>query len=613
MVFGLNKSVEIQRVEHHDNERCEKFFLLNCNFIEMKILITSILFFWCMFSLHAQDWRHVKNKKVYTDLEEAIRNSDDVYNLEIYDLPIKERLSLIGKMRNLQFLAINSEGLDSLPAEIFVLQNLRTLSLTDNEFTEIPSGIAKLSRLEYLVMYDNKIKRVPSWIGQLKYLETLILPRNEIDNISPEIKHLTKLKDLSIGANKLKHLPNEIIHLTSLEELSIGENEISYLPEGISNLKKLVYLDLGSNKFERLPARIGELVKIRNLNISRNLIKELPATLSNLHLLQEFYLYENPLSSSISQFVFPISIEILEFSGKDITSLPPSLQYCEKLSHLEIAESSIGEIPEWIGNMKNLEWLFIEKGKIKTIPNSIAELKKLKVLRFSENNIDSMPPSFYSLTNLEGFSISNNPVRHISDDLIKLKKLKWLSIYDTKITYDEYKKLRKILRSEITIAHDKPFYYEDETKPCYTDMKLTGNDDEDKIFKRMEVEPYFFGGYREWVRFLNIEKDSFFIINSFSSRKNVSEDSVILKFIVRREGGIGNIEAIHFSNEKLKEEAMRLLEKSCVYWIPALNGGRNLNAWHVQKFTFRLSNDNRGISVLVIPDFNYEPKWIAED
>ena len=68
-----------------------------------------------------------------------------------------------------------------------------------------------------------------------------------------------------------------------------------------------------------------------------------------------------------------------------------------------------------------------------------------------------------------------------------------------------------------------------------------------------------------------------------------------------------------FNDEKLKEESMRLLKKSCVYWIPALNGGRNLNAWHIQKFIFRVINDNDQVSVLVIPAFNTERTWIAED
>jgi len=141
---------------------------------------------------------------------------------------------------------------------------------------------------------------------------------------------------------------------------------------------------------------------------------------------------------------------------------------------------------------------------------------------------------------------------------------------------------------------------------------LTGDPNADKIFTGLEIEPSFFGGHRELVKFLNEEKDSVFLIDLLSSNKN-SEDSVELKFIVRREGGIGNLSAIFFSNDKLKNESIRLLKKSCVYWVPGMNGSRNLNAWHVQKIIFRVINDNSKVSVLVIPAFNTDRTWIEEN
>jgi Leucine-rich repeat (LRR) protein len=103
-------------------------------------------------------------EKVYTNLAEAIQNSDKVYKLEL----IKKRLT-------------------AFPIEVFRFKNLKYLNLSSNKLSHIPSDIEKLTQLEELDLSRNEITEVPAEIGSLANLKRLILFKNEIDTIPPDI------------------------------------------------------------------------------------------------------------------------------------------------------------------------------------------------------------------------------------------------------------------------------------------------------------------------------------------------------------------------------------------------------------------------------------------
>ena len=66
---------------------------------------------------------------------------------------------------------------------------------------------------------------------------------------------------------------------------------------------------------------------------------------------------------------------------------------------------------------------------------------------------------------------------------------------------------------------------------------------------------------------------------------------MLLKFIVRREGSLSDIYALHFKHEQLKEEAIRLLKLSCDYWVPSDMGGVKITAWTQLAFIFEVNTN----------------------
>lgn len=152
-------------------------------------------------------WDYIsKNRKLfeYTNLELAIKESDDVMSIDLA-----------------------SQNLKKLPKEISKLKNIVSINLLGNKFVKFPTEISSLTNLDELSMSSNELVYVGSEIGELKNLRILIMNFNQLKSIPKEIGQLTNLLYLELGRNQLQTLPEEIKYLTNLQELHIENNRIS--------------------------------------------------------------------------------------------------------------------------------------------------------------------------------------------------------------------------------------------------------------------------------------------------------------------------------------------------------------------------------------------------
>jgi Leucine-rich repeat (LRR) protein len=557
--------------------------------MKLLLLIISVS---ALLPISAQDWRYMKGKKLFTSLEEANKTPVEVYNLHLNGRDLyKKDFSGISKMINLRFLALESAGLKDLPKGFFdPLIRLKTISLVDNKFTSIPEGISKLKQLEYLVMYDNEIDSIPDWIGELSALETLILNRNKLVYISPAIGLCKKMKDLSLGQNLLEQIPGEIGKLELLEDLELENNQLPVLPESICGLKKLVAIQLGGNKLLRLPENIGQLERLENLQLSENNLQNLPLSVGRLRRLDNLNLSKNFSFQWDDKLELPPSLRQLSLEGIQLKNVPACIRRCTRLENIDLTTTSLQEIPVWIGALKNLGWLIFDDNNISHIPSDIYKLRKLEVLRLESNQVDTIPGEVFLFPELRVFAINHNPVRHIPAEILQAKKLKSFDMLDTQIPYPEYRKFRKLLPSRVEIAHNSPYYFEEDNIPCYRDINTKNTDA--AIFTKSEMEPYYWGGNTDWQKFVLDNMDTS-VINQYLNSPGVkADDSVVLKFIVHREGGIGNLSIINAPNSTIRKEVKRIMEISCPYWAPANMGGRSVNAWYSLVIIFRVNEDN---------------------
>src|SRR5687768_1428848 len=135
-------------------------------------------------------------------------------------------------------------------------------------------------------------------------------------------------------------------------------------------------------------------------------------------------------------------------------------------------------------------------------------------------------------------------------------------------------------------------YAQDTT--CYSELsQLTG------VFTKVPFYPQFRGGEKAWNKFVasNFSQDSLYRL---FRDKSILRDSVVVKFIVRKEGGISNLQAITGEYEPTKEEARRLLKLSCPYWAPAIqSSGVQVTAWFRQIFIFEVNEEEGKVELIV--------------
>ena len=108
------------------------------------------------------------------------------------------------------------------------------------------------------------------------------------------------------------------------------------------------------------------------------------------------------------------------------------------------------------------------------------------------------------------------------------------------------------------------------------------SDDEDKIFTKVENEAVFPGGQAAWIRFLQKNLNA-----SVPNDNNAPTGTykVIVKFIVSKDGSISDVQAESKNGYGMEEEAVKVIKKG-PKWTPALQNGRNVNAYRRQPITF---------------------------
>lgn len=127
-----------------------------------------------------------------------------------------------------------------------------------------------------------------------------------------------------------------------------------------------------------------------------------------------------------------------------------------------------------------------------------------------------------------------------------------------------------LLQKENVVTNEKKETIVDTTKP-----------ENNKVFDKVEIEASFPGGVNEWRKYLEKNLDP-------TVPKQKAKDgaySVIVQFIVDKEGNISDVKTLTKHGYGMEEEAMRVIKMS-PKWNPAVQGGRLVRAYKKQPITF---------------------------
>ena len=109
-------------------------------------------------------------------------------------------------------------------------------------------------------------------------------------------------------------------------------------------------------------------------------------------------------------------------------------------------------------------------------------------------------------------------------------------------------------------------------------------EDWDKTFTKVEIESEYPGGMAAWQRYLYKQ-----LKYPQDAIDNEIQGTVVVQFVVDKEGNVSNVEAISGPNE-LRDEAVRVVKKSGK-WTPAIQNGRQVKSYKKQPIVFKLQTD----------------------
>ncbi|KAF0196860.1 MAG: hypothetical protein FD166_2138 [Bacteroidetes bacterium] len=168
--------------------------------------------------------------------------------------------------------------------------------------------------------------------------------------------------------------------------------------------------------FEKIPRQIKEFRNIKEINIES--------------------CYKIDIENAIKQISILESLEYISFFDNGFTEYPLSLGNLTQINKLWISGDSIKTLPSSIINLNSLVELNITECpnlQLDTLFSMISRLKNLRELDLSENGLSDLPMSLTKLTQLKELWLDDNTFTSIPESVKSLSNLEYLRFFSNNI------------------------------------------------------------------------------------------------------------------------------------------------------------------------------------
>ena len=206
-----------------------KFGLVSSYMGWSKIHLMFTLVCTITFCIHAKHSFAQTPQKEYTNLEDALKDPDKVFRLNLENQPNTAVLKQLSKFKNLEYLNLRHTEINELPKNINTLKNLKVLDLGDNNLSVLPKSFSDLKNLTELYLdheKDLKLDEDFEILSRLQSLRILHLENNNITRLPKNLNKLNQIEQLYLNDNQLKEVPFEIKGLKNLKFVDIHHNPI---------------------------------------------------------------------------------------------------------------------------------------------------------------------------------------------------------------------------------------------------------------------------------------------------------------------------------------------------------------------------------------------------
>ncbi|MGB1286116.1 MAG: leucine-rich repeat domain-containing protein [Aggregatilineales bacterium] len=112
--------------------------------------------------------------------------------------------------------------------------------------------------------------------------------------------------------------------------------------------------------------------------------------------------------------------KVLLLAMLGLQEIPPEIGQLQNLEKLYLGENQLNSLPPEIGQLQTLQELYLTHNNLSNLPDEIKQLRNLKVLSIRYNNFRVLPPQIGFLDNLEGFYFDTYIIRDTLPDTIEL-------------------------------------------------------------------------------------------------------------------------------------------------------------------------------------------------
>ena len=294
-------------------------------------------------------------------------------------------INTLSELPELEYVMFEVASFETIPQNFHQLHKLKKLGFYDGKFdiTALLNHIKEWEQLEMLKFLDMDVRSLPENISELNNLKTLNLPDNrhlDHQRLFRQLSELPELEELDISKTILHHQHDRFV-----------------MPKELGELKNLKRLDMATSQnivFDSLFDVLLKLPKLEYLNLYRctsdGYIVQFPDVLDKMINLKELkitYLGPHPFDKVNG---LPPNIEKLTYENASFgenTPIQKVIFSATSLKSLNLNSCELKELPEEIGNLKNLVHLDLGNNQLKDLPESITKLKKLRYLNLMGTHI----------------------------------------------------------------------------------------------------------------------------------------------------------------------------------------------------------------------------------
>lgn len=175
--------------------------------------------------------------------------------------------------------------------------------------------------------------------------------------------------------------------------------------------------------------RIKDLKDTREgtaLNLSKQGLREIPDNVFDRTELTTLRLFGNQIDSISPRIGELVNLEKLYLGRNNLKTIPPEIKNLKKLKLLSLKNNEIDSLPNELGELENLEQLWLQVNQLEYLPDSISNLNKLEVLYLQFNSLYALPEELGSCSELRFLHLNRNNLSELPESMGKLSHLKEL-------------------------------------------------------------------------------------------------------------------------------------------------------------------------------------------